>query len=526
MPTNTVSAKKVGFIGLVAFAVSATLGGGIFSLPSSVAQRSCAGIALCAWLLCGFGMFCVVRCFMILAIKKPQLTNGVYTYAEAGFGKVCGFIAAFGYWAASAAAMASYGMLVCWTLSPLVPAFGDGNTWPAFGFCCLIVLCIFLLASRGIKKSAIINTIGTIAKFVPLLVFIVVMIAVFNPHTFLEGLWGNFFSPVGAAEANELSVSASGAAPATATTPLGELMNVSLLTLWVFVGVESAVVFSRDAVNQKTVARATSTAFFILLTLYVLVSLLPFGYLSQNALANLSTPSAGYLLGMVLGPVGLLIVSAGILIAILFGWLVWSQMQAEMPYSLAIHHSFPPLFKSRNAHGACIPGLVASSAFTLLFFVAAILFGDDAWHHIVSLTSTIAGPTYLFATCYLLKLVFAEKNLWQVERSKQVTQTAHTSQSAPGAQLAKQTQKVQAWTGARIGALVLALLGTAYGLFILCSAGWENISFSACMMSVAFVLYFLGTKKATGTISLKPYEYAIVVVIVGLAIAGSWLLLF
>ncbi len=488
------TSSKVGFLGLVAFAVSATLGGGIFSLPASVADRAPAGIALFAWLVCGCGMFCVIRCFMVLAIKKPELKNGVYTYAEAGFGKLFGYLAAFGYWAAGAAAMASYGMLVAWTLSPLVPAFGAGNTWAAFSLCVCIVLAIFLLASRGIKKSAIINAIGTLAKFIPLAIFIIAMLCVFNPQIFGSSLFGGFYPALptetlgsAVASGSTLSANVSSSSVASTSSPLNELMSVSLLTLWVFVGVESAVVFSRDAVNQKTVARATSTAFFILFALYVSVSLLPFGFMSREAIAELSTPSTGYLLAAVIGPVGLIIVSCGILIAILFGWLVWAQMQAEMPFSLAQYNSFPPVFKKRNANGACIPGLIASSLLTLGFFVSAILFGEDAWHHIVSLTSTIAGPTYLFSSCYLLKLTITQKELWEK---------------------------------GRIGTLVIALLGAVYGCFILFAAGPVNIVYSLCLLSVSLVLFLWGTKAATGFITLKFYEKVVICCMVLASLLG------
>lgn len=479
---------KVGFIGLVAFAVSATLGGGIFSLPASVADRAPAGIALLAWLLCGCGMFCVIRCFMVLAIKKPELKNGVYTYAEAGFGKLFGYLAAFGYWAAGAAAMASYGVLVAWTLSPLVPAFGAGNTWAAFVLCVCIVFVIFLLASRGVKKSAIVNAVGTLAKFIPLAIFIFAMLRVFNPHQFATNLLGTALDTASGETLNIAAVEAP-TTPATvaSASPLSDLMSVSLLTLWVFVGVESAVVFSRDAVNQKTVARATSTAFFILLALYVLVSLLPFGFMSREAIAALGTPSTGYLLAAVIGPAGLIIVSVGIIIAILFGWLVWAQMQAEMPFSLAQYNSFPPIFKKRNVNGACIPGLIASSAFTLGFFVTAILFGENAWHHIVSLTSTIAGPTYLFASCYLLKLAITQKDLWQK---------------------------------GRVATLVLALLGAAYSCFILFAAGPVNIVYSLCMLSASLILFLWGTKAATGRVALKFYEKVVMCCMVSASLLG------
>ena len=115
-------------MGLVAISVSAMVGGGIYSLPSTLAGLACPAATLIAWLVTGLGMGFVVTTFRILAQVRPDLTNGIFSYADTGFGKLVAFLVALGYWCTSCCAMATYGVLIMATFSPLVPALGVGNT--------------------------------------------------------------------------------------------------------------------------------------------------------------------------------------------------------------------------------------------------------------------------------------------------------------------------------------------------------------------------------------------------------------
>ena len=48
----------------------------------------------------------------------------------------------------------------------------------------------FFLILRGIKEAAILNTIATVAKIVPICVFIIVILFHFDSGIFMENLWG------------------------------------------------------------------------------------------------------------------------------------------------------------------------------------------------------------------------------------------------------------------------------------------------------------------------------------------------
>lgn len=78
----------------------------------------------------------------------------------------------------------------------------------------------------GIREASIMNVIATIGKLVPIVLFIVVMVTAFRWDTFTHDFWGE----------GTISLSAI----------LGQVKNTMLVTLWVFIGVEGAVVLSEE----------------------------------------------------------------------------------------------------------------------------------------------------------------------------------------------------------------------------------------------------------------------------------------
>ena len=56
-------------------------------------------------------MICLAMVYQKLAIRRPDLDNGIYAYAKAGFGDFIGFNSAWGYWLS--ALIGNVGYLVC-----------------------------------------------------------------------------------------------------------------------------------------------------------------------------------------------------------------------------------------------------------------------------------------------------------------------------------------------------------------------------------------------------------------------------
>ena len=69
------------------------VGAGIFSLQARFGAATGPFGAIVAWLVAGGGMLMLAFVFQSLAVRKPDLDAGIFTYAKAGFGDFLGFAA-------------------------------------------------------------------------------------------------------------------------------------------------------------------------------------------------------------------------------------------------------------------------------------------------------------------------------------------------------------------------------------------------------------------------------------------------
>ena len=171
---------KLGVFGLAAIVVSSMIGGGIFSLPQNMAQSASAGAVILAWIITGFGMYFIANTFRILANARPDLTTGIYLYARAGFGNYMGFNIGWSYWLCQICGNVGYAVITMDALNYFFPGVftGGNNLYSIIGGSALIWFFNFLVL-RGVKQAALINLVVTIAKIVPLALFIIIIAAVF-----------------------------------------------------------------------------------------------------------------------------------------------------------------------------------------------------------------------------------------------------------------------------------------------------------------------------------------------------------
>ena len=95
---STSDKGTLGFGLLTALVVGSIIGSGIFGLPQNMAAGAGAGAILIGWLITGLGMLSLALVYQMIALRKPDLNNGVYAYARAISGDYVGFNAAWGYW--------------------------------------------------------------------------------------------------------------------------------------------------------------------------------------------------------------------------------------------------------------------------------------------------------------------------------------------------------------------------------------------------------------------------------------------
>ncbi|MCU0668013.1 MAG: basic amino acid/polyamine antiporter [Myxococcota bacterium] len=375
-------AQKLPLPTLTAMVVGGMVGAGVFSIPRNFAQATGVYGALIAWAIAGAGMLMLAFVFQTLANRKPDLDAGVYAYARAGFGPYLGFLSAFGYWASACVGNVSYWVLIKSTLGAVFPALGEGNTVLSVAISSVGIWAFHFLVMRGVKEAAGINKIVTIAKVIPLLVFLVLTVFALDTQVFRDNLfggegYGNLFQQV---------------------------MSTMLVTVFVFLGIEGASNYSRFAQKRSDVGVATVTGFLGVLALFASVSILSYGILPSAEIAQLRQPSVGSVLEAAVGRWGAVFIGAGLIVSVLGAYLAWTLMAAEVLSIAAKKQDMPAFLAKENENQVPSNALLMTSALIQLVLIAT-LFSDDAFTFALSLCSHLSLLPYFLAAAFAWKLV-------------------------------------------------------------------------------------------------------------------------
>ncbi|WAC29291.1 basic amino acid/polyamine antiporter [Ancylobacter sp. SL191] len=369
---------------LTAMVVGSMVGAGIFSLPQTFGRVTGGLGALIAWGIAGGGMLMLAFVFQTLSRRKPDLDAGVFAYAKDGFGNYLGFASALGYWTVCCLGNVSYWVLIKSTLGALFPVFGDGNTVIAVAVSSLGVWTVHFLILRGVREAAALNTIVTVAKIIPILLFLVFVGFGFKAEVFAANFWGG-------ADAGGL---------------FDQVRGTMLVTVFVFVGIEGASVYSRYARRRSDVGLATLMGFLGVLCLLVLVTMLSYGVLLRPELAGLRNPSMAGVLQAVVGPWGAVFISIGLIVSVLGAYLSWSLLAAEVLFSAARMETMPAFLAAENRNGVPFAALWLTNLL-VQFFLIMTLFAEQAFLLALKLTSSMILLPYLLVAAYALKLAWS-----------------------------------------------------------------------------------------------------------------------
>src|SRR5262249_7650627 len=128
------------------------------------------------------------------------------------------------------------------------------------------------------------------------------------------------------------------------TSLFEQVRATMLVTVFVFIGIEGASVYSRYAQERRHVGAATIIGFIGVTGLMVLVTLLPYAVLARAEIATMRQPSMAAVLETVVGHWGAVFVSVGLLISVLGAYLAWSLIAAEVLYVAARNDDMPRVF--------------------------------------------------------------------------------------------------------------------------------------------------------------------------------------
>ncbi len=432
----------LGVIGLAGIVVSSMIGGGIYSLPQNMAQNASVGAVILAWIITGIGMYFIANTFRILSTVKPKLTSGIYMYAHEGFGSYMGFNIGWSYWLCQIFGNVGYAVITMDALNYFFPGvFTGGNNIASIIGGSILIWGFNFLVLKGVKQATFINLIATVFKIVPLILFIIILLFVFNIDKFDFDFWGEAITGQ--------------------TKGLGSLTeqikSTMLVTLWAFIGIEGAVVLSDRAKSQSDVSKATLLGFIGCLIIYVLLSVVPFGFMSQSELATIPNPSTAGVLQEVVGSWGAWLMNIGLLIAVLASWLAWTMIVAEMPYAMAKNGTFPKVFAKENENSSPSVSLWVTSSIMQLAMLL-VYFSNNAWNTMLSITGVMVLPAYLISAFYL----------WKICEDGEFDNRLGIG---------------------RAYALITSILGTIYALWLIYAAGLSYLLMAIVFIAIGIPVY-------------------------------------
>lgn len=438
--TATVPAptEKFSLFALTAMVVGSMVGAGIWSLPRAFATATGPFGAIIAWIIAAGGMYFLARVFQALAERKPDLDAGVYAYAKAGFGNYLGFLSALGYFISACLGNTFYWVLIKSTLGAFFPIFGNGDTLAAVAVSSICIWAFHFTVLRGVQQAATINKIVTVAKVLPIILFILILAVSFKGHLFAANFWGGEGMP--------------------AAGIFEQVRSTMLVTTFVFIGIEGASVYSRYARTRADVGTATRLGFAGVTALMVLVTLLSYALLPRAEIAGLQQPSMATVLEAVVGHWGLIFISLGVIVSVLGAYLAWQMIAAEVLFNAAKTEDMPRIFATENQNKVPAAALWLSNIVVQLFVIST-LFSEDAFTLMLKLSTAMSLIPYLLVAGYGL-LISRRGETYEIRPQE------------------------------RNRDLVIAAIATVYTAFIIYSGGMKFLLLSAILYAPGAVLYF------------------------------------
>lgn len=288
--------RAVGVWALAASIFNVTVGGGIFRLPAGAAAAA-GPAAPFVYLICAAVFGCVVLCFAE-AGSRVAMTGGPYAYVEAVFGRYVGSMAGVLLWMLGTTAVAGVSSAFAEGLGALVGM-------PSIRVPVLVALFLLLalINMRGIEQGTRVVVVASVAKLLPLLLFVAV---------------GAFFIQPANLAIHDMPSPSS-------------LARAAIVLTFAFSGVETALVPSGEVRDPaRTVPRALAIAMTGVTLLYLLVHIVAEGVLGP-ALATATTAPLAMAAEGFMGTPGRLLLLVGASIS-MFGYV--SGMTLAVPRAL------------------------------------------------------------------------------------------------------------------------------------------------------------------------------------------------
>ncbi len=321
---------------LVAVAINGIIGAGIFGLPSKVFALI-GPYSLIAFVACAFVVLLIVLCFAEVGSRFSE-TGGPYLYARAAFGPVAGFEVGWLMWLARMTALSANCNLLMEYSGYFWPGVNQG--WVRIATVTLIVVSLTALNIAGVRNAALFSDVSSIAKLIPIVLFIVIGLFYLNPPNFTQTVQPSF----------------------------GNFSQSVMLLVYAFTGFEMAMIPAGEVRDPKrNQPFAILTALAVVAVAYILIQVVCIGTLPELATSNRPLADAA---NHFLGSVGAGVITAGAIISILGNLTVLMLAAARLPFAIAGQRELPQIFAAthprfRTPHAAILVTGAVMLALTL-----------------------------------------------------------------------------------------------------------------------------------------------------------------
>lgn len=363
----------MGLLALTVMTASNMMGSGVFMLPATLARIG----AISVW---GWGVaFLAITALALIFCKMSELfprNGGIIASITASFGPFVGLQMTLFYWLSTWIGNCALLLAGVGYLSYFFPALHN----PLYGTSACIIL-LWLSVLWGLRGAKLV---GYAQLFTGgCMVVVILSIGMLGWWHFDAGRY-------------QMSWNVSN------HSDLQAIINAATISLWGFLGIESASVSFGQVKNpHRTVPLATLLGLAIAGLCYATSTNVMMGILPHDVLVNSSSPfadSAAAMWGKVAGS----LISAMVVIACLGAMPGWQILQTEVPRAAAEDGLLPDFFARINRHGVPWAGLVfTASLMTLLLLLTLSPDLQSQFKTIITLAISASLLPYAFAAISL-----------------------------------------------------------------------------------------------------------------------------
>jgi len=431
--------KPLGRWTLTSLVVGNMVGSGVFLLPTNLAAIG--SISIFGFMLTAVGTILLA----IILSKLSQLTQrsgGPYTYVQNGLGNLAGFQTVYTNWISIWLGIIGIVVQLTVFLTAMVPALAN----PVYGFLVALIIIWLLTAINlaGINVTAKFQLLITIIKLLPILLIPII------------GIWYFHFGYI--SENFNLSQH----------THLNAINSSAALTLWAFIGVESATV-PYDLVEnpQKNIPFATIGGTLIAAIIYIFSSTIIIGMIPPETLALSKFPFA-IASQLIFGTAGKLIAIISAIISCFGCACGWMFVQNQLAKAAGKDNLFPQAFARQNQQGVPVFSLIITAI--LISGILAVTFKRDAS---VNLAILVAISSMATLVPYIYTAISATAILKEYEQELKHAKCL----------------------------FIVALLSVIFNFWAIISIGKEAIFYGSILLFISALLFALGYKNKSSNTS-------------------------